>query len=194
MLFQEMSFRTFLEPWLRKEKKMLKKTLIAIAILGLAMPAFAADTSTSKKFHEFIPTKVYEWATLGQVNVCMDVGYWIQIDFKGKCIEVQQNSAIGPAFESYSGCLDGVIVKSNFDATLKASAAYHPDSAAKGKWSATIEGATTYVMGSARSVTVEICVKGLEVKIGELAATDGNSKVTVAIVTIKVLPTGFNPA
>jgi hypothetical protein len=53
-----MSFRTFLEPWLRKEKKMLKKTLIAMAILALAMPAFAADTSTTKKFHEWFPQRL----------------------------------------------------------------------------------------------------------------------------------------
>lgn len=171
---------------------MLKKTLIAIAILGLAMPAFAADTSTTKKFHSFIPTKVYEWATVGQVNVCMDVGYWISIDFRGKCIEVQQNSALGNPFESYSGCLDDVVVTTNFNATLKASAASASD--AGGKWSATLDGGSTYVTGGAGSFPVDICVAGTEVKIKNLPATDGSSKVTVAVVTVKVLPTGFNPA
>jgi hypothetical protein len=190
MLFQEMSFRTFLEPWLRKEKKMLKKTLIAIAILGLALPALAADTSTTKKFHEFIPTKVYEWATVGQVNVCMDVGYWIQIDFRGKCIEVQQNSALGNPFESYSGCLDDVKVVTNFNATLKATAA--SASSAGGKWSATLDGGSTYVTGGPGTFLIDVCVAGTEVKINKL--TVSSDKQTVAVVTVKVLPTGFNPA
>jgi hypothetical protein len=170
---------------------MLKKTLIAIAILGLALPAFAG-TETTKKFHEFIPTKVYEWATVGQVNVCMDVGYWIQIDFRGKCIEVQQNSALGNPFESYSGCLDDVKVITNFNATLKATAA--SASAAGGTWTATLDGGSTYVTGGAGTFLVDICVAGTNVKIKELPATDGSSKVTVAVVTVKVLPTGFNPA
>jgi hypothetical protein len=190
MLFQKMSFRTFLEPWLRKEKKMLKKTLIAMAILALAMPAFAADTSTTKKFHEWVSTKTYEWATVGQVNVCMDVGYWIQIDFRGKCIEVQQNSALGNPFESYSGCLDDVVVTTNFNATLKASAS--SASAAGGDWSATLDGGSTYVTGGPGTFAIDVCVAGTKVKIKELAVS--GDKQTVAIVTVKVLPTGYNPA
>jgi hypothetical protein len=192
MLFQKRPFRTFLEPWLRKEKKMLKKTLIAIAILGLVVPAFAADTFTQKKFHEFIPTKVYEWATVGQVNVCMDVGYWIQIDFRGKCIEVQQNSALGNPFESYSGCLDDVKVITNFNATLKATIA--SASAAGGDWKATLDGGSTYVTGGKGTFLIDVCVAGTKVKIQNLTALTGTDKITVAIVTVKVLPTGYNPA
>jgi len=192
MLFQKMPFRTFLKPWLRKEKKMLKKTLIAIAILGFVMPAFAADTFVQKKFHEFIPTKVYEWATVAQVNVCMDVGYWIQIDFRGKCIEVQQNSALGNPFESYSGCLDDVKVITNFNATLKGFIA--SASAAGGDWKVTLDGGTTYVTGGAGTFLVDVCVSGTKVKIQNLTALTGTDKITVAVVTIKVLPTGYNPA
>jgi hypothetical protein len=169
---------------------MLKKTLIAIAILGLAMPAFAADTSTTKKFHEFIPKTTYEWATVSQVNVCLDVGYWIQIDFRGKCIEVQQNSALGNPFESYSGCLDDVVVTTNFNATLKADVA--AASAAGGDWSATLDGGSTYVTGGSGTFAIDICVAGTEVKIKNLDVSE--DKQTVAIVTIKVLPTGMSPA
>jgi hypothetical protein len=169
---------------------MLKKTLIAIAILGLAMPAFAADTSTTKKFHEFVEKSKYEWSTVSQVNVCLDVGYWIQIDFRGKCIEVQQNSALGNPFESYSGCLDDVVVTTNFDATLKATVS--AASAAGGKWTATLDGNATYVTGGSGTFAIDICVAGIEVKISKLDVS--KDKQTVAIVTIKVLPTGMSPA
>ena len=169
---------------------MLKKTLIAIAILGLAMPALAADTSTTKKFHEWTYTKTYAWATVSQVNVCLDVGYWIQIDFRGKCIEVQQNSALGNPFESYSGCLDDVVVTTNFDATLKGTIAKASD--AGGDWSVTLDGGSTYVTGGSGSFPIDICVAGTKVKIKNLDVM--SSKQTVAIVTIMVLPTGMNPA
>jgi hypothetical protein len=170
---------------------MLKKTLIAIAILGLAMPAFAADTSTTKKFHEFIPKTTYEWATVSQVNVCLDVGYWIRIDFRGKCIEVQQNSALGNPFESYSGCLDNVKFKCNFDATLKATCS--SASPAGGNWSATLDQGSTYVTGGPGTFLIDVCVAGTKVKIDKLVANAG-VKQTVAVCTVWVLPTGWNPA
>lgn len=168
---------------------MLKKTLIAIAILALAMPAFGG-TEVTKKIHQFV--KSYEWGYVGEVNVCLDVGYWIQIDFRGKCIEVQQNSALGNPFESYSGCLDDVKVTVNFDATLKATASgsAYPS---KGKWSATLDGGSTYVTGGLGTFLIDVCVAGTEVKINKLVANAG-SKQTVAVVTVWVLPTGWNPA
>jgi hypothetical protein len=191
MLFQKLSFRTFLEPWLRKEKKMLKKTLIAVAILGFVVPAFAADTYVTKKYHEFVPKTTYEWQTVSTVNVCMDVGYWIQIDFRGKCIEVVQDSSLGgKPFESYSGCLEDVAVTTNFNATLKADAA--AQGSAGGKWSAKLDGASTYVTGGSGTFKIDICVAGTEVKIAKLDVS--KDKQTVAIVTVKVLPTGFSPA
>jgi hypothetical protein len=167
---------------------MLKKTLIAIAILCLAVPAFGG-TAVTKKIHQF--TKAYEWGYVGEVNVCLDVGYWIQIDFRGKCIEVQQNSALGNPFESYSGCLDDVKFKCNFDATLKATAS--SASPAGGNWSATLDGGGTYVTGSPGTFLIDVCVAGVKVKIDKLIANAGH-KQTVAVVTVWVLPTGWNPA
>lgn len=166
---------------------MLKKTLIAIAILCLAVPAFGG-TEVTKKIHGF--TKAYEWAEVSSVNVCLDVGYWIQINFRGKCIEVQQNSALGNPLKSYSGCLDNVSVKTNFFATLKAKAV--ADSPAGGKWTATLDGGATMDVDPGET-KIDVCVVGLDVKIEKLVANAG-TKQTVAVVTVYVLPTGWNPA
>lgn len=165
---------------------MLKKTLIAVAILAIVMPAFAADT---KKFHEWQGHTVttYDWATVSQINVCMDIGYWIEIDYDGKCIEVQQNGDLGPAFYTYSGCLEDVSVKTNFDATLKGTVA--ATSAAGGDWTATLDGNATWSSGGKGTYAVDICVVGLDVEIDKL--DQSSDKVNVAVVTISVLPTNL---
>ena len=89
---------------------MLKKTLIAMAILAIAVPAFAADKVTTSKFHEFVPVTTYTYVTAAVIDVCMDVGYWIQIDVPGTCIEVQQDANASNPYTTYSGC-KGVKVK-----------------------------------------------------------------------------------
>ncbi len=162
---------------------MLKKSLICVAILAIAMPAFAADTF---KFHGWDKTVVttYSWNDICTMDVVMDVGYWINIDCKGD-IEVQQDSLLGDPFYSYSGCSDAIVVKSNFLATLKATA--EAASAAGGKWSATIDGADTKDIAIGQT-TVTVCVAGTKVKIDKLTQADN---VKVATVTIMVLPTSL---
>jgi len=162
---------------------MLKKSLICVAILAIAMPAFAADTY---KFHGWDSTTVvtYSWNDICTMNVVMDVGYWINIDCAGD-IEVQQDSLLGDPFYSYSGCSDAIVVQSNFLATLKATAA--ADSPAGGSWSATIGNANTLEIPIG-TTTVTVCVAGTGVKIDKLTQADN---VHVAVVTISVLPTSL---
>ncbi len=161
---------------------MLKKSLICVAILALAMPAFAADTF---KFHGWdkTTTVTYHWNDICTMDVVLDVGYWINIDCAGD-IKVTQDSLLGDPFYSYSGCSDAIVVQANFDATLKASAA--SASAAGGSWSATFgaSGPDTIDI-PAGETTVSVCVAGTGVEIGELAQADN---VKVATVTISVLP------
>ena len=166
---------------------MLKKTLIAMAILAIAVPAFAADKVTTSKFHEFVPVTTYTYVTAAVIDVCMDVGYWIQIDVPGTCIEVQQDANASNPYTTYSGC-KGVKVKTNFKASLKASAAPHPDSNGGGEWSATLDGTSTTIVNPTNGTAqiVDVCVYGTKVKIEKLLVQSGKQK--VAQVTIKVLP------
>lgn len=163
---------------------MLKKSLIAIAILAIALPAIAADTQKYHKPWDSTTVVTYHWQDVSQISVCMDVGYWIQVDYDD-CIEVEQDSSLGDPYYSYSGCAIGVVVKTNFDATIKATAA--SSSAAGGTWAATIEGASTYDIHPG-STTVDICVTGTEVDISKLTQADN---VEVAVVTISVIPTSL---
>ena len=113
---------------------MLKKSLIALAILAIAVPALAGNPKITEKFHKpWESHTVYEWKDIATFDVVMDVGYWIQIELEGD-IEVSQDASLGNPYYSYSGCLEDVEVKTNFPATLKSKAA--KASAAGGKWKA----------------------------------------------------------
>jgi len=167
---------------------MLKKSLIAIAILALAMPAFAASTQKYHKPWDSTTTVTYHYQDVHQITVCMDVGYWIQIDYSD-CIEVEQDSSLGDPYKSYSGCATDVKVTTNFAATLKATAA--ATSLAGGDWSATIDGYATKDVNPGETL-VDVCVSGTNVEIKNLTVDGGDSdNVEVAVVTISVIPTQY---
>jgi len=173
-----------LERWLRKEKKMLKKSLIAIAVLAMVMPVMAATTVDAKFHKPWTSRTVYSYQDVQTINVVMDVGYWIEIKYDGD-IKVVQDASLGDPFFSYSGCKEGIAVKTNFAATLKAKV--ESKSAAGGNWSATIMGASTYDVPKGTS-TINVCVAGKEVAIQNLEQADN---IRVALVTIQVVPTEY---
>jgi hypothetical protein len=188
---------TFLERWLRKEKKMLKKSLIAVALLAIVLPAFGA-TTLDQKFHKPWPGQVvttYNWQDVQTINVVMDVGYWIEIKYTGD-IKISQDATLGDPFFSYSGCIDNVGVKSNFAATIKGKVATSPEAVLAGvtgaQWAATIGDASSGqnssydVVGGA--ATVKICVTGKKVAIDKLTQADNYR---IAILTIQVIPTEY---
>jgi len=173
---------------------MLKKSLIAVALLAIVLPAFAVDpTVLDQKFHKPWPGKIvktYNWQDVQTINVVMDVGYWIEIKYTGD-IKVAQDATLGDPFFSYSGCINNVQVKSNFAATIKGSVATSPEAVAAGvteaEWGVTINGASSYdVVGGVASVN--ICVTGKKVAIDKLAQADNYR---IAILTISVIPTEY---
>jgi hypothetical protein len=192
-----------LERWLRKEKKMLKKSLIAIALLAIVLPAFAVDpTVLDTKFHKPWPGKIvktYNWQNVQTINVVMDVGYWIEIKYTGD-LKIAQDATLGDPFFSYSGCINNVEVKSNFAATIKGSVATSTGAHALGiddgdnkvKWGATIRdssgaGGDSYdVVGG--SASVNICVTAKSLHIDKLPQADNY---LIGILTISVIPTEF---
>jgi hypothetical protein len=177
---------------------MLKKSLIAIALLAIVLPVFAAETVETDKFHKPWPGKIvktWNYQDVKSINVVMDVGYWIEIKFTGD-IEVQQDAALaaatdGNTFYTYSGCLGsgGMDVKTNFPATLKGK--IEAKSAAGGEWGVTIQGAPTYAVPAGTTNDISVCVTGKKVYIQNLPSGGGNDNMLVALVTIQVIPTEF---
>jgi len=153
--------------------KMLKKSLFAVAMLAVVVPAFAGQL----KVHEPWPCAPIPQEVC-KIDVVMDVGYYINI-VDQKAITVKQDSTNSDPYHTYVGCKK-TDVKANFSAQLLLSAA--SASAAGGTWSAT---ATPSVV-TPPLTNVEICVKGTGVNIDKL--TGGAKAVKVAEVTVKVLP------
>ena len=156
---------------------MLKKSLIAIAVLAIALPAIAGDV----KVHDW-PT-VYSKVNVTTIQVCLDVGFFIHIKDQD-CIKVTQDTSASNPYKTYTGCITSD-VESNFDATLTASIT--SISSAGGKWSVKLDGGSSVSVPAGDS-DVEICVTGKKVEIGKLHG--GDSDVPVAEVTIKVVPQG----
>ena len=176
-------YRHFGSACLRKEMKMLKKSLIAIAVLAIALPAVAGDT----KVHKPWPTKtIYSWQPITTIDVIMDVGYYIHIVNQDD-IEVSQTSIDGSdPFFTYLGCSDSEVV-SNFHATITGDVV--GTSAAGGEWSATFNGVDELEIVPG-SQTVTICVLGKKVQIQNLEGLGGEDNVKVAELTVKVVPYG----
>ena len=156
---------------------MLKKSLIAIAVLAIALPAIAGDV----KVHDW-PT-VYSKVNITTIEVCLDVGFFIHIKDQD-CIKVTQDTSASDPYKTYTGCVTSD-TESNFDATLSASIT--DISSAGGKWSVKLNGSSTTPITKGND-SVEICVTGEKVDIGKL--TGGDSDVPVAEVTIQVVPQG----
>jgi len=118
---------------------MVKKSLIAIALMGmLASTSFAGDLASKDgywKFDDFWPIKPleYEVLELCQIPIFIDVGMYIELENCGKkdrwgnlynaiileqvsCSELVDSGA-GDTFPCYRGC-DQIRVRSNFEALL----------------------------------------------------------------------------
>jgi len=155
--------------------KMLKKSLFAVAMLAVVVPAFAG----SLKVHEPWPCAPIPQEVC-KIDVVMDVGYFITI-LDQKPITVKQDTTSSKPYSTYTGCKK-TDVKSNFNAQLIVSAAASGD--AGGSWSVTAN--PTSIPKQKAATSVEICVNGKDVNIDQL--TGGAKGVKVAEVTIKVLP------
>jgi hypothetical protein len=164
---------------------MLKKSLIAIAILAIALPSFAADVPQDNKVHGNWPcTYVPVAITKTPIDVLLDVGYYIWIQ-DTKAFKVTQDD-----YKTYSGC-KVTNIQSNFPALISASVNSKGTSPAGGKWSVTkvqvgpVEGNKVIQPGPKQSL--EVCVKGTEVQIQNLVGGDKSVKVTE--LTIYAVPT-----
>lgn len=165
---------------------MLKKSIIGLVILALAMPAFAGDDVETKIEACTWPVVFKFMPVCDQVKVVMNVGYYVKI-INCKKLKIQMEQI---AINEYKGCTDFEI-ECNFDlelgATIEPTAAgleVQPD---KGKWSAWIDGnnfVDATMGGSPEKRTV--CA---QVKEAKIINADPNKELHVAQVTILVRPT-----
>jgi len=177
---------------------MLKKSLIAIAILAIVMPAFAVDntlhvspgienTATNAgarlKVHDPWPTQ-YVPQTIGTIDVQLDVGFYISVENRSPIVVSQDTTANMP-METYTGCASKKII-SNFPAKVMGSVAATSD--AGGSWSVKFDGNPGSIVVAAGTTTVEICIDGKNVNISKLVG--GSKNVKVAELTLTVLPEG----
>ena len=172
----------FTERKLRKENEMLKKSIMVLAVLALAMPAFAGDAKMKVHVGEW--PCVFEWKEACEdIKVVMHVGYYVKIkDCDKKKIKLEQK-----AIDKYEGCVE-ISIECNFEMEIKAEV--HPTAAGdalSSKWSAWIDGDTVVpptLGGSAEKR--DVCVK---VEKCNIVKEDPNKELTVAYVTILVRPT-----
>jgi hypothetical protein len=161
---------------------MLKKSLIALVVLAIAMPAVAGQL----KIHGNWPC-TYVAQDVAVVDVLLNVGYYIHI-LNQSPFYVDQDTSSSDPYHTYVGCFNSE-VDTNFDATISASIAAADGSLAEGSWSVTsiaVNGGAPIVTAAGQN-DLEICVKGSKVKIENLVG--GSKDNVVAKLTIKAVPT-----
>jgi hypothetical protein len=156
---------------------MLKKSLIAIAVLAIALPAVAGDL----KVHKPWPTQ-YVAQEITTIDVVMEVGYYIHVKDQ-KSIKVSQDTSASDPYKTYKGCKTTDIV-SNFDAKVSGSVSAASD--AGGEWSAQFNDGGSVVIAPG-TTNVNICVYGKKVAIENLKGQAGTEQ-KVAVLHIKVVP------
>jgi hypothetical protein len=162
---------------------MLKKSLIAIAVLAIALPVVAGDL----KVHDPWPTS-YVKQKITTIDVILDVGYYIHVKDQ-KPIEIYQDTGASDPYKTYKGCKTTDVV-SNFEAKLSGS--FNKTSAAGGDWSAKFNGSSTGTI-PAGVTPVEICVSVTKINIENLvgdsaAGLAGTKNLKVAELAIMVVP------
>jgi hypothetical protein len=166
---------------------MLKKSLIVIAMMAIALPAVAGDL----KVHGFNSRTVYDMATVpNKIKVILDVGYYLHV-LDQNAIKVSQDSSADDPYRTYTGCATRDFL-TNFPADVKATIA-SSGSAAGGEWSVTLKApggsAAAQITIPQGTTPVDICVKGLKINLEAL--TGGDENVHVADITIHFIKAGL---
>lgn len=166
---------------------MLKKSILVLAVLALAMPVLAGDdVATKTETGSWPVTCTAEWrVACDQVKVVMNVGYYVNI-VKCKKLKIVLDQV---NISEYKGCVDFEF-ENNFELELGASVEPKMDGSSKvmdGDYSAWIEGDKIFpaTMGSGKNKST-ICVK---IKKAKIVKADPNSDLHVATASILVRPT-----
>ena len=161
---------------------MLKKSIIGLLLLAIAMPAFAGD-DVEKKVEVNAWPVVYKFLpACTTVKVLMNLGYYVKIE-KCKKLKIMLDQK---SIENYEGCTDFKIM-SNFDLELGASVAPTATGlqiADADKWSAWIDG-DNFLNATTKYEKRTICVA---VKKAKLINASPDKELLVAWATILIRP------
>lgn len=162
---------------------MLKKSIIGLLLLAIAMPAFAGG-DVEKKIESGSWPVVFKYvAVCEHFKVLMNVGYYVKIQ---KCKELKLKLK-QTSIKEYEGCLDFNIM-SNFDLVLSSKifpTAAGLNIAPAGKWSSWIS-STQYLAPSTSYKKRTVCAK---VKDAVIIKADPKKELLVGKITIYVRPT-----
>ena len=156
-----------------RKEKMLKKSLIAVAVLAIAMPAFAGQL-----------TKIHDWEvnwakqTLASIDVVACVGYYFFLEDED-AIEVQQ----AEGKNEFEGCSDERTVETNFAAILYASIKGAIKGTFKVGFSAV--GGPSELAIPAGETDIILCVSATKVELGSMTANECNK---IATITLQIVP------
>jgi hypothetical protein len=179
---------------LREGIKMVKKSLIVIALMGfLATTVMAGDLAKNPwKFDDEWPSTVvitYEAFEICQIPVYMDVGMYVEMENCGKeeimleqvpCADIGKG---GGDFPCYHDCED-IKLRANFDVQLGLVKYKIGTVIDDGKWKAYFQGADT-IVGDGNYHTVTVCVDAWSANIYSVSPGD---KVLVGEVAVTVMP------
>jgi hypothetical protein len=176
--------------------KMVKKCLIAIAVVALLAATVQAADPAAKYEGDWPWTKTYDSINICTFDVSLEVGHFVQIqnctgdnkrEMKLQQVECSEISKGSGDFPCYSACVT-ITARANFVATLGANF----DREAGDK---TIIGGDKFELGWTSGSTIgpsgawedsHLCMKAWAVQLWASGATSG--KVTVGTITITVKP------
>ncbi|MCF7975855.1 MAG: hypothetical protein K9N55_18710 [Phycisphaerae bacterium] len=163
---------------------MLPKRLTKV-LLSLMIFAGQAQALEPVEFEPtFTSTTTYDFRAVGTIDVCVDLGYFIDVDSTND-IEVYQDTVHGSdPFMTYYGC-GQIDVFTTFPAIIKGAAT--ATSVAGGHWSVTLNSQTDLAIAKGTTPVV-ICVLGTDVQTQLLITAQAQDNVPVAEITIQVAP------
>jgi hypothetical protein len=162
-----------------------KQMLIGLMIISVHLGHSCAKADS---LHFFTPSSTtvttYQYEPIGVMDVCLDMGYFINVRDTDD-IEVSQSTMHGGnPFTTYYGCGE-MEVYATFPIMLKTTVT--PTSLAGGNWSATLNNQSTLALPIG-ATSVAVCVLGMEVQTHQLITHQAQENVPVAEVTIQVIP------
>jgi hypothetical protein len=159
----------------RKEVKMLKRSLIAIAVVAmLATVAGAGTIKTHEWPCQFVPVE------LMSIPVTLDVGFFVRVPDQNKTIKLNQTTGSATTFE---GCVDFDII-TNFELDLSCTITPNGTVSAE-SWSCFFAAGESHV-GIGTTTGITVCARATNLDMTALPAQSAN--VTVATVKISVIP------
>ena len=176
---------------------MVKKCLIAIAVVALLVTTVQAGSPSLKKEGTWPWTKIYDSVNICTFNVKLEVGHYVQLknctgDHKREMkLEQVECSSIGKSnsgdFPCYEDCVD-LEVRANFPATFGASFDRHAGDVTiigGDKYSLWWDADRDTIVGDGSWEDLKLCMKAWDVELWNSEQISGWAKVGTITISVK---------